>query len=161
MEAVSVAEASAWDRAASQAPPVFPERTPSGRYTPPCDRSDGPRRSCTRAINDGFGNGARYLSRHRPEIFTGFRAKRNRSVPVVENPVSRKDLPVFPVLGRDAILLGLRKVVPYRRPIHGSYCSIIGYNGKPRNRPGLLSRQPPSLHNYQPVIEGRNGENAG
>jgi hypothetical protein len=36
----------------------------------------------------------------------------------------------FPILRWNAILLGLRKVVPYRRPIHEYYCSIIRYNGK-------------------------------
>ena len=87
------------------------------------------------AIDDRFGNRPRDLSRQRPEILASFRAERNRSVPVVVNPVSRINLPVFPILGRDAILLGLRKVVPYRRPIHRSYCSIIGYKGNVKSLP--------------------------
>ena len=69
------------------------------------------------AVDDRFGNRPRDLSRQNSEIFASFGAEQNRSVPVVVNPVSRINLAVFPILGWNAILLGLRKVVPYRRPI--------------------------------------------
>jgi hypothetical protein len=70
------------------------------------------------AIDDRFRDGADDLGRKRAEIFPSLGAKRNRSVTIVEDPISPIDLPVFPILRRYSIPLGLRKVVPYGRPIH-------------------------------------------
>jgi hypothetical protein len=70
------------------------------------------------AIDDGLRNGVHDLGRKPSEIFLCFRAERNRSATIIEDPISSVDLPVFTILGRYAIPLGLRKVVPYRRPIH-------------------------------------------
>ena len=65
------------------------------------------------AIDDRFGDRSRDLSRQNSEIFASFGTEQNRSVPVVVNPVSRVNLPVFPALWGNAILLGLRKIFPY------------------------------------------------
>lgn len=75
--------------------------------------------SCRQAVDYRFRDGAHDLGRHRPEILPGFRAERNRSVTIVENPISREDLRGLLDPGRYAIPLGLWKIIPYRRPIHG------------------------------------------
>jgi hypothetical protein len=67
------------------------------------------------AVDDGLGNGSRDLGRQNTEIFASLGAEGNRSVPVVVNPISRVNLPVLPIMGRNAILLGLGKVIPYRK----------------------------------------------
>jgi hypothetical protein len=117
MLAASFAEASAFGRAAGREPPVFPEQTLLGRYSFPAAGPMSPEDSARDAIDDGFGNRPRDLGRERSEIFASFRTEQDRTVPVIVNPVSRINLPVFPALGWYPVPLGLRKVVPYRRPI--------------------------------------------
>jgi hypothetical protein len=56
------------------------------------------------AIDDGFGDGAHDLGRERAEIFPGSRAERNRAIAIVEDPISRIDLPVFPISRGDKFM---------------------------------------------------------
>jgi hypothetical protein len=58
------------------------------------------------AIENGFGDRAHDLCRKRPEILPGFRAEGNRSITIIEDPISPIDLPVFPILRRYAIRSG-------------------------------------------------------
>ena len=126
IEAVSSAAAWVCDRAAIRALLVFPARTPSGRYR----RRIGVPAACPRsfedcagnAVEDAFRNRASDLSRKRSEIFSGFRAEGNRSVTIVEDPVSLSDLPVFAILRRYAISLRLRKIVP---PSRTQYAALV------------------------------------
>ena len=79
----------------------------------------------------------------------------NRSVPVIENPVTCINLPVLPILRRYAVPLGLWKVVPYRRPAHRRYRSSTF--GECESLPRLFT----VAANRQAVVEGRNSQGAG
>ena len=61
-------------------------------------------------FDDRFRGGEHDLPATRPENTPSLHAERNPSVTIIENSVSGEDLPLFLILGRYAIPLGLRKV---------------------------------------------------